>query len=107
MPNAGQARVRLNSTQPMRPSAVLIDGSALYLATRSFGEAQSRLNYRTLIDILVREVTGLRAPHHQATGTRCNTGTTPRSAGSVACQGRIQSEGQMASPAGQALGSGT
>lgn len=41
--------------------AVLIDGSALYLATRSLYEG-SQLDYRELIDVLVDQVQGVKPP---------------------------------------------
>jgi hypothetical protein len=40
--------------------AVLIDGSSLFLASRALGEANARLNYRSLVDVLCKEVPGLK-----------------------------------------------
>lgn len=64
MPNATPPTAR--GSQPFQqtadtPCAVLIDGSALFLAVRTLYENTS-LNYRALIEILVETVRGLHRP---------------------------------------------
>lgn len=41
------------------PSAVLIDGSAVFQSSRTAGDTQSKLDYRALVNVLCREIEGL------------------------------------------------
>lgn len=46
-----------------QPSAVFIDGSALYLASKGIGgDGGFKLNYRALMDLLRKEIPGLNGP---------------------------------------------
>lgn len=49
------------SSQPAIPSAVFVDGSALYLSAKNFHEGR-QLNYVALAEILTSEIEGLRPP---------------------------------------------
>jgi hypothetical protein len=60
----GRPRPRVTALSPVK-SAVLVDGSALFLASRLHGEGAEgspRLDYNALIDVLTREVEGLLRP---------------------------------------------
>jgi hypothetical protein len=60
MPTAQQSSAT-PTPAPTKPCAVLIDGSALYLATASRATESRRLNYFALVEVLVREF-GVRPP---------------------------------------------
>jgi hypothetical protein len=67
--NTPSTRVRHHpSAPPAQPTAVFIDGSALFLALRGIAEPSARLNYRALIDVLMRRVPGLQAPSGRSGG---------------------------------------
>jgi hypothetical protein len=60
------ARVaRGSQVQPATPSAVLVDGSALYLAAKNFYDAR-QLNYFALVELLTSKISGLRPPSSES-----------------------------------------
>lgn len=64
VPRIGRAAT--DSIPAKRPVAVLVDGSALYFASRSFGQGKS-IDYRALVDLLCRLVPGLVPAHRDST----------------------------------------
>lgn len=60
-PSANRPSSRRPRSSAEPPTAVLIDGSALFLTVRAYPELRS-LEYRALVDLLVREIPGLMRP---------------------------------------------